>query len=172
MASVSRKRSAALTPDAGATAPEESTEPKAEGRKTRRKHYVLDNQIGFLLRKANQRHVNVFTAHMAENLTPQQFAVMAKLHEVGPSSQNSLGRQTAMDNSTINGVVARLIDRGLLDKVSSPDDRRMHLIDLTSEGQRTVARVLPMAAEISRMTLAPLSRSEQTTLLRLLKQIT
>ena len=153
-------------------APDEATEPKAQARKTRRKQYVLDNQIGFLLRKANQRHVNVFTAHMAENLTPQQFAVMAKLHEVGPSSQNSLGRQTAMDNSTINGVVARLIDRGLLDKVSSPDDRRMHLIDLTSEGQRTVARVLPMAAEISRMTLAPLSRSEQATLLRLLKQIT
>jgi len=153
-------------------ASDEGTEPKAQVRRTRRKQYVLDNQIGFLLRKANQRHVNVFTAHMAENLTAQQFAVMAKLHEVGPSSQNSLGRQTAMDNSTINGVVARLMDRGLLDKVSSPDDRRMHLIDLTAEGQRTVARVLPMAAEISRMTLAPLSRSEQATLLRLLKQIT
>lgn len=170
MASASKTVAASLPPSPGA-APG-GAEPKPEAGKGRRKGYVLDNQIGYLLRKANQRHLNVFAAHMAENLTAQQFAVIAKLHEVGPSSQNSLGRQTAMDNSTINGVVARLMERGLLDKAASPDDKRMHLIQLTPEGQRTVARVLPMAAEITRMTLAPLSRTEQATLLRLLKRIT
>ncbi|MCA1940446.1 MAG: MarR family winged helix-turn-helix transcriptional regulator [Caenispirillum bisanense] len=134
--------------------------------------YVLDGQIGFLLRKAQQRHLNIFATHIGEDLTAQQFAALAKLHEGGPSSQNSLGRQTAMDVATIKGVVSRLKDRGLVDKSPDPQDKRLHLIDLTAEGRRTIERVLPLAREISRMTLAPLDRAEQQTLLRLLKKIT
>jgi len=147
------------------------TQPEAM-RPARKGKYALDNQVGFLLRKAQQRHLNIFAAHMDENLTAQQFAALAKLAEVGPSSQNSLGRQTAMDNSTINGVVTRLHDRGLIEKQPLPEDRRMIQIQLTPEGERTIARVIPMAQEITRMTLAPLSRSEQATLIRLLRRIT
>ncbi|HHX90408.1 MAG TPA: MarR family transcriptional regulator, partial [Paracoccus sp.] len=80
-------------------------------------------------------------------------------------------RQTAMDNSTINGVVKRLHQRGLVDKVPSPDDNRMHLVRLTTEGERVAQRVVPLAHEITRLTLAPLSRSEQATLVRLLRKI-
>ena len=136
-----------------------------------RRRYVLDGQVGFLLRKSQQRHLAIFAAHMAEGLTAQQFATLAKLAEVGACSQNSLGRQTAMDNSTINGVVKRLYQRGLIEKLPSPDDNRMHLIRLTAEGERVTERVFPMAAEITRLTLAPLSRSEQATLVRLLRKI-
>ncbi|MFN3955147.1 MAG: MarR family winged helix-turn-helix transcriptional regulator [Pararhodobacter sp.] len=141
--------------------------PVARGRR----RYVLDGQVGFLLRKAQQRHLNIFSAHMAEGLTAQQFATLAKLAEVGACSQNSLGRQTAMDNSTINGVVRRLHQRGLIEKLPSPDDNRMHLIRLTAEGERVTERVFPLAAEITRLTLAPLSRSEQAALVKLLRKI-
>jgi len=136
-----------------------------------RRRYVLDSQVGFLLRKAQQRHLSIFSAHMSEGLTAQQFATLSKLVEVGPCSQNSLGRQTAMDNSTINGVVKRLHQRGLIDKKPSPDDNRMHLVHLTPEGERVTNRVLPLAQEITRLTLAPLTRSEQATLVRLLRKI-
>lgn len=134
--------------------------------------YALEQQAGHLLRRAQQRHLSIFATHMAENLTAQQFAALAKLHEVGPCSQNSLGRQTGMDNSTINGVVTRLHDRKLVARTPLPEDRRMVQISLTPEGQRTIARVLPLALEITRMTLAPLSRSERATFLRLLRKLT
>ena len=132
---------------------------------------MLDTQIGFLLRKAQQRHLSIFSAHMAEGLTAQQFATLAKLCELGECSQNALGRQTAMDNSTLNGVVRRLRARGLVEKLPAPDDNRMHLLRLTTEGARVVARVLPLGHEITRLTLAPLSGSERATLLRLLRKI-
>jgi MarR family transcriptional regulator, lower aerobic nicotinate degradation pathway regulator len=150
----------------------DETQPISVRTPARKGKYALDNQVGFVLRKAQQRHLNIFAAHMDENLTAQQFAALAKLAEVGPSSQNSLGRQTAMDNSTINGVVTRLHERGLIEKQPLPEDRRMIQIQLTPEGERTIARVIPMAQEITRMTLAPLSRTEQATLLRLLRRIT
>ncbi len=152
--------------------PAARAEPEPAGHKTGRKaSYVLDNQIGFLLRKAQQRHLSIFSAHMSENLTAQQFAALAKLREVGACSQNSLGRQTGMDNSTINGVVRRLHDRGLIARAPLPGDERMLQIDLTEEGARCIDRVIPMAREITRMTLAPLSREERATLIRLLRRI-
>jgi DNA-binding MarR family transcriptional regulator len=141
------------------------------GARRGRRRYVLDAQAGFLLRKAQQRHLSIFGAHMAEGLTAQQFAALVKLAEAGPSSQNSLGRQTAMDNSTINGVVRRLLQRGLVEKFPSEEDHRLHMLRLTAEGRRVHDRVVPLAMEITRLTLAPLSRGEQTTLLRLLRKI-
>ena len=54
--------------------------------------YVLDDQVCFLLRVAMQRHTSIFTTRMIEGLTQTQFAALAKLYEVGPCSQNHLGR--------------------------------------------------------------------------------
>ena len=141
------------------------------GTRPGRRRYALDGQVGFLLRRAQQRHLSIFAGLMAEGLTPQQFAALAKLAETGPTSQNALGRQTAMDNSTINGVVKRLSQRGLIEKFSAPEDNRLHMLRLTDEGARVHARVLPLAMEITRLTLAPLTRSEQQTLLRILRKI-
>ena len=53
--------------------------------------YVLDDQVGFLLLVALQRHTSIFTTRMIEGLTQTQFSALAKLHEVGPCSQNHLG---------------------------------------------------------------------------------
>ena len=70
--------------------------------------YVLDNQAGFLMRVAMQRHTSIFTSRMVEGLTQTQFAALAKLYEVGPCSQNHLGRLIYLDAATIKGVVDRL----------------------------------------------------------------
>jgi MarR family transcriptional regulator, lower aerobic nicotinate degradation pathway regulator len=133
--------------------------------------YAVGGQVGFLLRKAQQRHVSIFTGHIGEDLTPMQFAVLAKLRETGPCSQNSLGRRTAMDVATIKGVVARLEERGLVGKLASHEDRRKLLIDLTPEGRTVLKRAVPRAIEISAMTLAPLNREEQGVFMRLLAKL-
>jgi DNA-binding MarR family transcriptional regulator len=133
--------------------------------------YYLDEQIGFLLRRAHQRHISIFTLCMDRNLTPQQFSVLARLGEAKSLSQNELGRQTAMDPSTINGVVQRLIVRGLIGKQKSNKDKRMILLELTDTGGAALEQMLSVAHEITRETLAPLSKAEQDHLLDLLRRI-
>jgi len=59
--------------------------------------YVVNEQIGYLLRVAMQRHKAIFTAMMVDDLTQTQFATLAKLFENGPTSQNLLGRLIALD---------------------------------------------------------------------------
>ena len=98
--------------------------------------YVLDDQVGFLLRRAQQRHLAIFAAAMPDALTARQFAALARLGETGPCTQNALGRATAMDNATISGVLGRLEDRGLVARTATGADRRMLEVRLTAAGAK------------------------------------
>jgi len=132
--------------------------------------YHLQEQVGFVLRKANQRHLAIFSARIGD-LTPPQFAALAKLKEVGETSQNQLGSLIAMDAATVKGVIDRLKARGLVEIGKDGADRRRLLVSLTAEGRELVERLVPMAAAITDETLAPLTRREIATLLRLLGRI-
>lgn len=133
--------------------------------------YRLDDQIGFILRQANQRHTAIFVAGFGA-LTATQWAALAKLAEVGVTSQNQLGRLTAMDVATINGVVDRLGKKGLVRSAADASDARRRMLDLTAEGRAFVAQMTSAAHEVTRQTLAPLNARESATLLALLRKLT
>ncbi len=133
--------------------------------------YVLEDQIGFLLRKANQRHRSIFSTRVDNSIAPAQFSALAKLHQLGPLSQNRLGRLIALDSATIKGVVNRLVQAGYVTSERSEDDARLRIIDLSNEGRAHIKTLLPLAAEITELTLAPLSDRESLTLHRLLDKI-
>ncbi len=134
--------------------------------------YALEDQIGHLLRRANQRHTSIFFESLSDQkLTPTQFAALVKIGDEKEVSQNRLGRLTAMDPATILGVVKRLGDRKLIAAHPDPNDGRRSLWRLSSRGERLLTEVLPIATRITRHTLAPLSRGEQSTLLGLLRKL-
>jgi DNA-binding MarR family transcriptional regulator len=132
--------------------------------------YQLNEQIGFILRKANQRHLAIFAARICD-LTPPQFAVLAKLREVGATSQNQLGSLVAMDGATVKGVIDRLKRRGLVEIGKHEGDRRRLLVSLAPAGREVVERLFPLAQEASIETLAPLTAKEAATFMRLLAKI-
>ena len=140
--------------------------------------YRLQEQIGFVLRKAHQRHVALFAARRAAlvwcalgDLTPPQFAALAKLHDVGETSQNQLGNLVAMDAATIKGVIERLKARGLVDLAKHDADKRRLMVALTPEGRKTVERLIPLAQKITAETLAPLTTKEAAQFMKLLAKI-
>jgi MarR family transcriptional regulator, lower aerobic nicotinate degradation pathway regulator len=132
--------------------------------------YRLQDQIGFILRKAHQRHVSIFAAHIAD-LTPPQFAALAKLADVGETSQNQLGQLIAMDAATVKGVIDRLKARGLVKLTKHEIDKRRLLVSLTPEGRDAVARLVPAAERITAETVAPLTAKEAATLMKLLAKL-
>lgn len=132
--------------------------------------YVLDLQVGFLLRRATQRHLAIFFEHLPD-MTSTQFAALAKLCEVGGISQNELGRRIAMDAATVKGVVDRLRARGFAETNKDPEDQRRLLVSPTSEGEVAFEIYRSAAAKITRETLAPLNEVEAEELLLLLSKI-
>jgi DNA-binding MarR family transcriptional regulator len=133
--------------------------------------YILDEQIGFILRQVWQRHAAIFARDIGISLTPTQWAALAKLNETGPCSQNQLGRLTAMDVATIKGVIDRLTARGLTETSPDPDDGRRLLISLSRAGQQMAEKAALNALAISRETLAPLDARERETLFALLNKL-
>tara|TARA_R110002110_G_scaffold210641_1_gene423148 strand:+ start:918 stop:1394 length:477 start_codon:yes stop_codon:yes gene_type:complete len=135
--------------------------------------YLLENQVGHLLRRAHQRHTAIFQATIGDaQLTPLQFAALMKLADVGEASQNHLGRLTAMDAATMQGVIKRLTARDLITRRPDPDDRRRLLLTLTREGAALVRLLSDRGLDISDRTLAPLSGAERESFLKLLSRLT
>ena len=133
--------------------------------------YVLERQVGFVMRRAVQRHIAIFSALIPE-MTPTQFAALAKLCELGQASQNELGRLTAMDVATIKGVVDRLRARSLISSALLESDKRRLILTPTRHGRVLYRKYALQAAEVTRQTLAPLDDGERRQLLQLLERLT
>tara|TARA_R110002072_G_scaffold13606_6_gene57251 strand:+ start:206 stop:682 length:477 start_codon:yes stop_codon:yes gene_type:complete len=135
--------------------------------------YLLEDQVGHLLRRAHQRHTAIFQATIGDQqLTPLQFAALMKLADVGEASQNHLGRLTAMDAATMQGVIKRLTARDLITRRPDPDDRRRLLLTLTGKGAALVRTLSHRGLDISDRTLEPLSEAERESFLKLLSRLT
>jgi DNA-binding MarR family transcriptional regulator len=142
-----------------------------KGVKPAKLSYVLDEQVGFILRQVWQRHSSIFSRDIGTNLTPTQWAALSKLAETGPCSQNQLGRLTAMDVATIKGVIDRMTARGLTETSQDPEDGRRLLVSLTRAGQQLAEKLAPNAIAITRETLAPLDAKEREMLMALLNKL-
>ena len=134
--------------------------------------YLVEEQVGFLLRRAHQRHAALFQDAMADaDLTPTQFTALIKVVELGRVTQNQLGRLVATDPATIQGVVRRLIARGLVRRTPDPMDRRTAVLTPTSEGVALAATAVTSARRITEATLTPLDDADRHHLIALLRKI-
>ena len=134
--------------------------------------YRLEEQIGYLIRRAHQRASAIFDAVMADfDVTPVQFAALAKLHDGGPTSQNLLGRMIGIDPATMFGVAGRLTKRGFVQATPDPADARLVRLDLTREGRVVVEAMKGLGPEVTARTLDPLTPEEADELKRLLARI-
>ena len=116
-------------------------------RSAAKSEYRLDDQVGFLLRVAMQRHTSIFMSRIVKGLTQTQFAALAKLREVGPCSQNQLGRLIYLDAATTKGVVDRLEVRSLITARPDANDRRRRAIALTEAGRAVADAAIRVARQ-------------------------
>ncbi len=134
--------------------------------------YTVEDQVGFLMRRANQRHTAIFQDGMAAmDLTPTQFTALVKVVELGRVTQNHLGRLAAMDPATIQGVVRRLIDRDLVARTADPLDRRAIVLTPTPAGVALAAEAVAAARRVAEATLEPLTPVERRQILALLRKL-
>ena len=134
--------------------------------------YILERQAGHLLRRAHQRHSAIFQEKIGDaQLTPLQFAALVKLRDLKEGSQNHLGRLTAMDAATMQGVIKRLASRSLIKRRPDPDDRRRLIVSLSSEGYELVNSLVSSGSDITAQTLEPLCPAERKQFLDLLTKL-
>jgi DNA-binding MarR family transcriptional regulator len=100
-------------------------------------------------------------------LRPASFGALRALEE--PRTMSEIAAVLHCDNSNVTGIVDGLEERGLARRTPSERDRRVKLIELTTEGRRVRARLM-RAVEKPPEWLTDMSPADQRTLHDLLRR--
>lgn len=134
--------------------------------------YLFNEQVGYLLRRAYQRHLAIFQANACDpQLTSVQFSTLCALKDHGPQSQGALVKATGVDQATIRGIVERLKGRGLIQLSKDGRDARKVIISITAEGLDLLDRMIPCARQITELTMGNLNPAERMALIHTLRRI-
>ena len=134
--------------------------------------YDFTQQIGYLLRRAYQRHTAIFQQTVpASQLTAAQFVVMLTVRDRGPCEIPAIVQNTAIDEPSLRGIVERLKWRQLLNADHEPGDARRMVVSLTPAGQELLEQTVPFAQEITELTYGDLNAQERATLVALLHKM-
>jgi MarR family transcriptional regulator, lower aerobic nicotinate degradation pathway regulator len=99
------------------------------------------------------------------------FAVLATLDELGPSSQADLGRLLGLDRNNVNGIVTRLESHAQISRRTDPADRRRNVVTITAAGRERFAVLQQHAAAVQAELLGALSEQEAEQLVALLEKV-
>lgn len=132
----------------------------------------VSKSIGFLLAKAYQRACALYKETFDNyDLTPQQFGLLRFLWEEDGITQVELSSRSQIDRTTIGGLIDRLEQSGLLKRLPHPEDRRAYRISLTAAGKQLQAELAPLAEQLHRNVVAPLSPDEVDSLRTILQKL-
>ncbi len=126
---------------------------------------------GYLLRRAQQRHVAAWSRLVSTETTSVQFAVLVVLEQLGECSQQQLCDAVDLDRSTIADLVARMERRGLLTRRRAQDDRRRNVTVLTAGGRAELERLRPGVEAVERELTGGLSAAERAALRDALRHV-
>src|SRR5215211_6177689 len=116
----------------------------------------------FLLKRlgfAAKEHA--LAAYEETGLHPYHHAVLAVLDEGSRETQGEIADALGYDRGQLVGLLDELEERALVERRRDPNDRRRHLVRLTSEGKRTLGRLRTLARKIENEFLAPLDEAER-----------
>ena len=100
-------------------------------------------------------------AHTAHNLTPRQFHLLGLLHDHGAMGQRELGATMGADPSILVTMLNPLEADGLISRDRDAEDRRRHLVSLTSAGERQLVRAAMAQREAEDALLAGLDEDQR-----------
>ena len=103
------------------------------------------------------------------DLSPTQCHVLHLIEPGRPLPMSRLAGTLSCDASNVTGLVDRLESRGLVRRQSSPQDRRVKVLQLTPAGKRLRVQLLREAT--GSLPLARLSSDQQRTLVRILEAL-
>ncbi len=127
---------------------------------------------GPLLRRAEQRHAEIFAAAMgAGGPTRQQLAALIELHRSPGATLTQLADATAIDRNSLAEMLGRLGKAGLVRRARAAHDARALSFALTAKGRTTLLEALPKARTVQDALLQGLACEERALFLACLRHI-
>lgn len=133
--------------------------------------YDLMSTPGALMRRAQQLHSTYWFELVGTQFTSAQYAVLTAAKRKPNIDQTQLSRESSLDTSTVQAVVVRLVQKGMLSRHRSKTDARRWLVRLTDDGIDAMESVMAKVLQIQDLLLAPLLEDERIEFTRMLLKI-
>lgn len=147
--------------------------PSGQSQEKKHAHWELDRflpyRLSVLSNRVSQTIAGAYARRFGLGIT--EWRVIAVLGRYPALSANGVAARTAMDKVAVSRAVARLLERGLLQRDIHDDDRRRSVLELSADGYRIYDEVVPVALEYERRLLEPLDTDERAQLDRLLRKL-
>jgi len=104
-------------------------------------------------------------------LSPFHYAVLALLEEDPRETQAAIADALGYDRSHVVRLLDELEERDLVARKRDPEDRRRHVVKMTPEGRKMLAKLRAIVARLEDHFLAPLDRHERAALHALLVRL-
>jgi MarR family transcriptional regulator, lower aerobic nicotinate degradation pathway regulator len=104
-------------------------------------------------------------------LSPFHYAVLALLEEDPRETQAAIADALGYDRSHVVRLLDELEERDLVARKRDPEDRRRHVVKMTPEGRKMLAKLRAIVARLEDHFLAPLDRDERAVLHALLVRL-
>jgi MarR family transcriptional regulator, organic hydroperoxide resistance regulator len=105
------------------------------------------------------------------DLSVAELRILRVLHEHGSSPMNRFSTATMLSQPTITGIVDKLEERGLVERVRNKEDRREVLIAITPKGTDAFAKGEDLHRRFVEKALSALEADEVALLRALLKRL-
>lgn len=149
-----------------------NTSAKSKNGQDQMREIRFDELPGALFRRLHQLAVSRFTAEMGDiGLTPIQWAALVTIKQRPGIDQITLSREIYIDPSTIAGVLERLESRRLLQRVVSPEDRRVRLLYVTEEAKAVLQDATTVVLDTQEWLMEPLAPTERAYFLELMLRV-
>lgn len=136
------------------------------------KSFNFQNAPGYLIRRAQQLAVAIFMEETAGfDVTPVQFAILNALMDDPGEDQITLSSRVAFDQATFGSVIARLEDKGWVQRQADPADKRRKLLWITDEGEKVALQMKRAVSKAQQRIVGPLGVAERVQLSELLGKL-
>lgn len=111
-------------------------------------------------------------AHLGRyGLTPAEFGTLDLLYHKGPLLLGEIQRMLLVSSGGITFLVDRLAEKGLVERMDCPEDRRARYAVLTRDGERLMAQIFPEQVRYVETLLEGLDPAEQAKATELLRKL-
>lgn len=129
----------------------------------------LPYRLSVLSNRVSQTIAHLYDQRFGLAIT--EWRVMAVLGRYSGLSAGEVAERTAMDKVAVSRAVAKLLERGLIERDTHGNDRRRSVLALSEVGYSVYDEVAPMTLECERRLLEELSAEEKAQLIVLIDKL-
>lgn len=134
---------------------------------------TLQSHIGFWMRLVSNSVSQAFAAKLEQTgVTVAEWVVMREMYgEARITTPSQVAELTHLTRGAVSKLLERLLQKGLITRTESKEDRRYQDIQLTAAGRKLVPQLAALADQNDEEFFSSISASERTQLVKILKKL-